>query len=221
MVNKTSIKLTGKSFAAKENTVRFFVQTSGRAKARSHWGDAMKIKSLLLAAVATATIGTSGLQAASYVYVGSWEVYQGPSWGTQPLSYTGQAAAALLFGGSASDYVTSTAGSSTSNINFKAWYSVLGGYGPNNGGFEFAQDYVSPGSTQAPGYYYSGSPFTFDGTDAASAYVADNAGSDNVNYAFRLQGSVPEPASWALMLGGFGAIGGAMRSRRKAAVSFG
>jgi hypothetical protein len=31
----------------------------------------------------------------------------------------------------------------------------------------------------------------------------------------------PEPASWALMLGGFGAIGGAMRSRRKAAVSFG
>jgi hypothetical protein len=34
-------------------------------------------------------------------------------------------------------------------------------------------------------------------------------------------GAVPEPASWAMMLGGFGAIGGAMRSRRKAAVSFG
>lgn len=32
--------------------------------------------------------------------------------------------------------------------------------------------------------------------------------------------SVPEPASWALMLGGFGAIGAAMRGRRKAAVSF-
>ena len=31
---------------------------------------------------------------------------------------------------------------------------------------------------------------------------------------------VPEPASWALMLGGFGAIGGAMRSRRKAVVTF-
>jgi len=31
--------------------------------------------------------------------------------------------------------------------------------------------------------------------------------------------SVPEPASWALMLGGFGLVGGAMRSRR-AAVSF-
>jgi hypothetical protein len=34
-------------------------------------------------------------------------------------------------------------------------------------------------------------------------------------------GGVPEPASWMLMLGGFGAVGGAMRSRRKAAVSFG
>jgi hypothetical protein len=33
--------------------------------------------------------------------------------------------------------------------------------------------------------------------------------------------SVPEPASWAMMLGGFGLIGGMMRSRRKTAVSFG
>jgi len=32
---------------------------------------------------------------------------------------------------------------------------------------------------------------------------------------------VPEPASWAMMLGGFGLVGGAMRARRKAAVSFG
>ncbi len=35
------------------------------------------------------------------------------------------------------------------------------------------------------------------------------------------QGGVPEPASWAMMLGGFGMIGGAMRARRKSAVSFG
>lgn len=41
---------------------------------------------------------------------------------------------------------------------------------------------------------------------------------DNVNV---VTAAVPEPASWALMLGGFGAIGGALRSRRKAAVSFG
>lgn len=34
------------------------------------------------------------------------------------------------------------------------------------------------------------------------------------------QSPAPEPASWAMMLGGFGLIGGAMRARRKAAVTF-
>ena len=34
-------------------------------------------------------------------------------------------------------------------------------------------------------------------------------------------GAVPEPASWALMLGGFGLVGGAMRGRKRATVSFG
>ena len=34
-------------------------------------------------------------------------------------------------------------------------------------------------------------------------------------------GAVPEPASWALMLGGFGMVGGAMRARRRTAVAFG
>lgn len=33
-------------------------------------------------------------------------------------------------------------------------------------------------------------------------------------------GSVPEPASWALMLGGFGLVGGTMRARRKASIMF-
>ena len=44
----------------------------------------------------------------------------------------------------------------------------------------------------------------------------------NMQYSATFGGAVPEPASWALMLGGFGLVGGAMRaSRRKAAVSFG
>ena len=33
-------------------------------------------------------------------------------------------------------------------------------------------------------------------------------------------GAVPEPASWAMMIGGFGMIGGVLRSRRKAIVRF-
>jgi hypothetical protein len=46
---------------------------------------------------------------------------------------------------------------------------------------------------------------------------------DPAAYSGHLEGgAVPEPASWALMLGGFGLIGGAMRSRKRvSAVSFG
>ena len=38
--------------------------------------------------------------------------------------------------------------------------------------------------------------------------------------AVALAGVVPEPATWGLMIGGIGAIGGSLRSRRKAAVRF-
>jgi len=43
----------------------------------------------------------------------------------------------------------------------------------------------------------------------------------NMQYSATFNGAVPEPASWALMLGGFGLVGGALRSRRKTAVAFG
>ena len=43
----------------------------------------------------------------------------------------------------------------------------------------------------------------------------------NVQIGAVQSGAVPEPATWAMMIGGFGAIGGAMRyRRRKVAVSF-
>lgn len=35
------------------------------------------------------------------------------------------------------------------------------------------------------------------------------------NLQFRTSGAVPEPATWAMLLFGFGAVGGAMRSRRR------
>jgi opacity protein-like surface antigen len=37
---------------------------------------------------------------------------------------------------------------------------------------------------------------------------------------FAIKSPAPEPASWALMVAGFGVVGGAMRSHRKAAVTF-
>ena len=53
--------------------------------------------------------------------------------------------------------------------------------------------------------------------------INDNYSNSATNFeklVFTNSSPAPEPASWALMLGGFGAIGGALRARRKAAVSF-
>ena len=72
-------------------------------------------------------------------------------------------------------------------------------------------------------------PTVFTGTTAAPMFINgsytfddyDNLGTLTISGAAEPASLAPEPASWALMLVGFGAIGGAMRGRRKAAVSFG
>lgn len=53
--------------------------------------------------------------------------------------------------------------------------------------------------------------------------VSDDGDGPNQSYLLKLgfNGAVPEPATWAVMVAGFGMIGGAMRRRRKAAVAFG
>jgi len=172
------------------------------------------MRKLVFAGVIGAGFALAGASAqAGYVYVGDWEVNSGPYWGDEPSAYTGQEAAALLFGGVAADYAISTNGSNPAEINFDAWYSVLGYYGPNNGGVEFAQNYVSPDSDQCCGLYYSGGGFHLgDSTEAASAYVWDNAGNGNVNYAFRITG-VPEPTSVVLLFTGLAGLGVALRGR--------
>ncbi|HJS45085.1 MAG TPA: PEP-CTERM sorting domain-containing protein [Rhizomicrobium sp.] len=170
------------------------------------------MKKFFLAALAAASvILTVPAAEAAPIFVGSWTVDQGPHWSTQPLAYTGQEAAALLFGGLASDYAISTIDNNPGTINFEAWYSILG----IGGGTQFAQNYVAPASSQAPGFYYSGASYPFLATDAASAYVDDNAiGAKYTNFAFRIT-DVPEPLTLSLF--GVGAMGvAAMRRRSKA-----
>lgn len=159
----------------------------------------------------------SAANATAYVYAGSWQVDAGPYWADTPpngpLAYTGQEAAALLFGGSASHYVTSTVDNDPAHINFNAWYSVIGYNGnQGNGGSILADNY----SSKYLGLYYgptAGYP-SQDPKAAASAYVRDNAeGSNFINYAF-LASDVPEPATWAMLLLGFGGIGLMLRRQR-------
>ncbi len=161
--------------------------------------------------------------AATYTYIGSWEVDQGPSWTTGPLAYTGQEAAALLFGGTASEYVISTNGDNPATINFDAWYSVFS----VSGGSILAQNYVylntdTSGNNFCCGLYYNGNPsYSFGNADSpASAYVTDNAiGSSYTNYAFEVT-STPLPAALPLFATGLGAMGllGWRRKRKNAAV---
>ncbi len=78
----------------------------------------------------------------------------------------------------------------------------------------------------------SGSYIFYDATIFAQYYDAagnhlgdvtffDTCGSGDASCAFQRDvTAVPEPASWALMLGGFGMIGGVLRSRRAAKVRF-
>lgn len=58
-------------------------------------------------------------------------------------------------------------------------------------------------------------------TDEIGTY-SNNAGSANVTINFTsnaIAGPAPEPATWALMIVGFGLVGGALRSRRRAKAS--
>ena len=63
--------------------------------------------------------------------------------------------------------------------------------------------------------------YRFDaGTNLDKFYLTYGASSDVVLYKTVTPPAVPEPATWALMLAGFGSVGYAMRRRRNVAISF-
>lgn len=164
----------------------------------------------LLATVASAAVmcfAAASADAVTYVYVGKWAPQDGPNWTTNPLAYSGVGAAAMLFGGSATDYAISTVDENPANIDFQAHYEMIG-----IGSFVFAHDYFRgvEGVTRYQDVYI------FDpAVDTVSTWVND-FGNGNYNYAFRI-GFVPEPATWAMMIAGFGLVGASLRRRRESA----
>ncbi len=179
------------------------------------------MKITFLVAAALCAVAALPAQAAT-VFAGSWTVDQGPSWSGSPpngpLAYTGQEAAAMLFGGTASDYAISTIDNLVTSINNKAWCSIIG-YG---GGVLFAEEYSSKylGQFYGPTSGYSSQ----DLSSAASTYVSDNArGAQYANFASRIDNApaVPEPETWMMMLVGFRAFGCGDAPANVAATSIG
>jgi hypothetical protein len=173
----------------------------------------MNMKTLLLVA-SCALASASAAQAVTYSYVGSWAVADGPFWQTGPASLSGRQTAALLFGGVFSDYAISTIDSNPLNINFLA---KLDGYGDT----QYlvtpqGQDFVGIAGANYSSGFGNYSAYVFDHA-CGSFYCGPGGGESAINYAFRIDGAVPEPATWGLMIVGFGLVGGAMR--RRAAVA--
>ena len=173
----------------------------------------MNMKALFAGAAALVSVSAISVAAnAAYLYVGSWAVADGPRWsGTpSPQSLSGRQTAALLFGGLFSDYAISTVDNNPLNINFLA---KLDGYADT----QYltnpqSQDFVGVvGANYAAGFG-NYSAYVFDHA-CGIYYCAGGGGEKAINYAFRVNG-VPEPGTWALMIGGFGLAGVALRRRR-------
>lgn len=163
----------------------------------------MHIRKFLAAGAAATALLAAGAAQAALVFVGAWGVNDGVA-DSGPLS--GQQAAALLFGGDASDYFISTAGDQASDINSQAWYLVV----------DFPDTVLNDAHDAVDFFGFDISAYGYDATLSDPARF--------VNYAFRDDGNVggiPEPATWALVIAGFGLAGAGLRRRRAAAAPAG
>ena len=185
------------------------------------------MKQALLAVLAICGLALGAEPAsAALILKGSWILGDGPYQGFNPPVYSGQTAAALLFGGTASQYEISTVDTNPLDIDNMAWADTEGATAPA----KVAQDYSH---SDCGGTYACGG----QGETATSAYVLDHtcnnrlsdlqAPCDNtqdgdlpqpstsyVNYAFFDTDAVAVPESSSFLLIGTMVVGFGLLRRR-------
>jgi hypothetical protein len=177
----------------------------------------IKMIKSIRAFVAVCALGIATIASATptYTYTGSWIVGEGPVWTSNPQVYSGQSAAALLFGGNASDYVISTVDNTVANINFLAFLDGWGDtqYLNSPAAMDYSLSSIGGGYNEYPAF----SAYVLDHT-CMNRYSDINAacsdGTQYVNYAFKVSNSdVPEPTTLALFGLAFASL--AVARRRK------
>lgn len=168
-------------------------------------------------------VGLIGLLFSSFVqaapvYVGSYNVFDGPVWTSNPTVLSALEAAALIFGGSASDYAISVDSNTTDplSITHTAW---LDGWGDTTYLFTPAAETFSSASRADGGYdqYPSFSAYVCDHADCAAygnPISSGHPGYSYTNYVWRVTSAVPETGSLALMLGGLMLVAATRRYQR-------
>lgn len=89
----------------------------------------------------------------------------------------------------------------------ETYYLLMGALGTGTFGWSYAEGNASTGPGAFANYEYS--------TDQGASWA--NFGADNpylMEIEVRPSVAVPEPATWLMLIAGFGAVGGAMRRRR-------
>jgi len=170
------------------------------------------MKKIYLLVAFFALLSSTVASAATYTFVGTFQTNQGPLWPSNPTVYSGVDAAALIFGGSASDYAISI---DANSITHTAWYDGWGDHIGRIFADNFKLDlglagYNAVNSVGDWGQVANNGGYG-DGMSAAySAYVHD--GFSSTNYVWRVN-AVPVPA--AVWLFGSGLMGLFGFKRRK------
>ncbi|MDO6414818.1 PEPxxWA-CTERM sorting domain-containing protein [Sphingomonas sp. BIUV-7] len=138
-----------------------------------------------------------------------WDPFVAPA-SKSLLSQPGNAAPLSALLDSAADGLSFTSGTADGNTSFSIDFFSATGALVDSRAVTTVSGYAN--------YSFSGlTPFAgftiFDNTDTFGLRFQ--------NFSYNsVSSSVPEPASWALMVAGFGAIGGALRNRRKVCVRY-